>query len=63
MVLTFLKNLSSIWGIFHVGFLASCLALCGCNNNSIAVVKLERACPTIFAIDSELDEYAVEVVK
>ena len=48
---TFLKYLSSVWDIFHVGFLASCSAPCGCNNNSIAVVKLELSRPNLFAID------------
>ena len=46
---TFLKNLA-IWDIFHVSFLASCSAPCGCNNNSIAVVKWEQPRPTLFAI-------------
>ena len=37
---TFLMNLSSVWDIFHVGVLASYSAPFGCNNKSIAVVKL-----------------------
>ena len=48
---TFLKNLSSVWDIFHVGFLASCSVPSGCNNNSIAVVELELPHPNLFAID------------
>ena len=60
---TFLKNLSSVWDIFHVGFLASCSAPCGCSNNSIAVVN-GIATPNLFLqLTSELEEYAHEVVK
>ena len=60
---TFLKNLSSVWDFFHVGFLASSSAPCGCNKNSIAVVKLEQPRPIFLQLTSELKEYAIEVVK
>ena len=53
---TFLKNLSSIWDIFLVGFLASCSAPYGCNNNSIAVVKLEQARQPFLQLTSELQD-------
>ena len=58
---TFLKNLSSVWDIFHVGFF--CSAPRGCNNNSIAVVKLEQPRPTLFAIDFEIEVYTRKFVK
>ena len=60
---TFLKNPSSIWYIFQVGFLASCSAPCGCNNNSIAVVKSEQPRTTFLRLTSELKEYTLEIVK
>ena len=59
---TFLKNLSSVWDIFHVSFLPSCSATCVCNNKSIAVVKLEQLRPTLFAVDLRTRRLALEVV-
>ena len=61
---TFLKNLSSVWDIFNVGFLASCSAPCGCHNNSIAEAKLEQPHPKLLAIDLQTRRVrALKVVK
>ena len=60
---TFLKNLSSGWDMFYVGFIASCSAPCGCKNNSIVMVKLEQSHPILFAIDLQTRSVPLEVVK